>query len=79
MEFFGPDRALNTITPGDGDEWALFLRSKLGENTSRKMAAVAKLIFKRFHRKKLIDTNPFVDLRSNVTHDETGDFTITRR
>ncbi len=77
LEFFGADRPLNSITPGDGDEWALFLRSHLGENTSRKMAGVAKLILKRAHRKGLIEVNPFSDLRTNVTHDETGDFTIT--
>lgn len=77
VEFFGEERLLASITPGDADEWALFLRSKLNENTSRKMAAVAKLFLKRAARKKLIEVNPFSDLRCNVTHDESGDFTVT--
>ncbi len=77
IEFFGAERRLDSITRGDADEWALFLRSKLNENTSRKMAAVAKLFFKRADRKGLIECNPFSDMRCNVTHDETGDFTVT--
>jgi len=72
VEYFGEERLLDSITAGDADEWALFLRSKLNENTSRKMAAVAKLFLKRAERKKLIEVNPFSDLRCNVTHDETG-------
>ena len=50
----------------------------MGENTSRKQAAVAKLIFKRALRKRLIDGNPFSDLPCNMSHDETRDFTVTR-
>ena len=77
IEFFGAERRLDSITRGDADEWGLFLRSKLNENTSRKMASVAKLFFKRAERKGLIELNPFSDMRCNVTHDETSDFTVT--
>ena len=77
IEFFGAERRLDSITRGDADEWALYLRANLNENTSRKMAAVAKLFFKRADRKGLIELNPFSDMRCNVTHDETGDFTVT--
>ncbi|HQX50645.1 MAG TPA: hypothetical protein PLY87_10015 [Planctomycetaceae bacterium] len=49
-EYFGDERRLDSITAGDADEWALFIRTKLNENTSRKHAAIAKLMFKRAKR-----------------------------
>ncbi len=63
---FGEDRPIDSITEGDADEWAAFLRSKLGENTARKMTSVAKQVFKHAVRKRLIESNSFTDLSAAV-------------
>ncbi len=64
---FGEDRPIDSITEGDADEWAAFLRSKLGENTARKIASVAKQVFKHAVRKRLIASNSFTDLSAAVS------------
>ncbi len=78
VKFFGEDRTIDTITEGDADEWAAFLRSNLGENTARKMASIAKQIFKHATRKRLLESNAFVDLSAAFrASDERSQF-VTR-
>lgn len=69
VAFFGGDRNLKDITPGDADEWRIHMlgRKKTpAENTIRKHTAVAKVFFNAAVRKKLIEANPFEDLKSTV-------------
>ncbi len=67
VEFFGAERPLRDIAAGDADEWRVFLVGKgMGENTIRKHAQIAKQFFTAAVRKKLIDANPFADLKSTV-------------
>jgi integrase len=73
-DFFGPDRLLSTITPGDADDWRRWLRrktpSKPGEptppgfadNTARRTCGRAKQFFEAARRKKLISESPFEDI-----------------
>ena len=77
IEFFGADRSVYSITAGDADDWAGFLRSKLAENTARKLAGVAKLAFRYAVRKELISTNPFADLVASVRENPERDHTVT--
>ncbi|MCH9034842.1 MAG: site-specific integrase, partial [Planctomycetes bacterium] len=68
IEFFRADRALGDITPGDADDWRLWLKTeqKLSDNTVRRRCGIAKQFFKAAMRKGLIATNPFTDLVSTV-------------
>ncbi len=67
VEFFGADRPLRDISAGEADEWRVFLVDKrMSENTIRKHAQIAKQFFTAAVRKKLIEANPFSDLKSTV-------------
>jgi len=67
VEFFGTDRRLRDISPGDADDWRIFLLDKgMGENTVRKHSQNAKQFFKDAKRRKLIESNPFAHLKSTV-------------
>lgn len=66
-DHLGEDRPLREITPGDADSWRLYLLGRgLGENTVRKFCQIAKQYFHAAHRKKMIDSNPFLDLKGTV-------------
>lgn len=78
-EFFGSDRPLATITPGDADEWHAkqvgleFAPATIGRNVKR-----AKQFFRAAERKKLIAENPFVDLKAPAQVNKTREFFVTR-
>lgn len=78
VDFFGEDRPIDQITEGDADEWAVHLRKTLADNTARKMASIAKQLFRHATRKRLIASNPFSDLASNVRQNSGRDYTVTR-
>tara|TARA_R110002111_G_scaffold262504_1_gene338985 strand:+ start:175482 stop:176630 length:1149 start_codon:yes stop_codon:yes gene_type:complete len=76
--FFGRDKMLKDITPGDCDEWRLWLTRKgLAENTVRKHCAVAKVFFYNAVRKKLIEENPFQDLKATSIPNKSREYFIT--
>ncbi len=63
---FGENKPLADITPGDADEWRLWMLSRekpLGENTVRRHCGRAKQLFRAALRKRLIAENPFGDMR----------------
>ena len=67
VSYFGEHRIVRNITPGDADEWRLhMLQSGRAENTIRKHTAVAKLFFNAAVRRRLIESNPFVDLKAAI-------------
>lgn len=67
VEFFGENRPLRDISPGDGEEWRLHLLDEgLVENTVRKNTGIAKVFFNAAVRRCLIPANPFADLVSAV-------------
>lgn len=80
IEFFGADRALRDITPGDADDWRLWLKTeqKLADNTVRRRCGIAKQFFKAAVRKGLIAKNPFTDLASTVQRNAERLFFIKR-
>ena len=59
VEYFGADRPLDEITPGDCDEWRLWLadKQKLADNTVRRRCGIAKQFFRHAVRKRLIREN----------------------
>lgn len=67
IECFGAEKSIRTITPGDADEFRLFLLGKgLAENTVRRRCGRAKQFFTAAVRRRLITSNPFADLKSAV-------------
>ena len=63
LEFFGADRPLATIAPGDADDFRLFLLGRLADNTARRNCGRAKQFFRAAVRKRLILSNPFADMK----------------
>jgi len=81
VEFFGADKPLPDVSPGDADGYKLVLiGKKLAPMTVRKRLQFAKMIFRAAVRRRLIPSDPFADVtikagmpdRSRfVTRDET--------
>ena len=63
LAFFGPDKPLGAIAPGDADDFRVFLMERLAENTVRRNCGRAKQFFRAALRKRIIAENPFADLR----------------
>ena len=67
LAFFDAETPLRSLTPGDGDEWRLFLiECGLSDNTIRRRCGRAKQFLTAAMRKGLINSNPFADLKSSV-------------
>lgn len=72
VEYFGADKPLRDITPGDADNWRIWLAQSegLADNTVRRRSGIAKQFFKAAVRRKLIAENPFADLVAAVRRNE---------
>lgn len=79
IDYFGPNKAIRDITPGDADEWAVHLsKLELAENTVRRRCGIAKQFFTAALRKKHIPENPFADLRTSIKEKRDRDFFVIR-
>ncbi|HPF40814.1 MAG TPA: site-specific integrase [Phycisphaerae bacterium] len=67
-DFFGKDRDLPSITPGDADEFRAFLVGKesLAENTVRRRIGLARQVWRAAMRQGIISSNPFDHLPAIV-------------
>ena len=64
VEFFGQNKNLRDITPGDADAWLLWLREKSYANgTTGRTVKRAKQFFRSAVRSKIIAENPFADVK----------------
>jgi integrase len=61
--YFGRARELRTISPGDCDEWVLWLKERYAEATVGKSLKWGKQFFRAAFRKKLVPENPFEDVK----------------
>jgi integrase len=76
---FGRDRDIETITPGDADQFRIWLNGKLGPNTVRRHCGRAKQFFRAAVRRKLLTDNPFADMAdTNVKANRQRDYFVTR-
>jgi integrase len=76
MQFFGEDRQINTITPGDAEDYRKWLqkhgnqrlanKNGLAEATLRRYIGRSKQFFRSALKHQLIDHNPFADEPSSV-------------
>jgi integrase len=78
VEHFGEDKPLADITPGDADEWVVWLKSEYATSTSGRTVRRAKQLFKAAVRRKLIKENPFFDASSPSHPDKSREFFVTK-
>ena len=86
VEFFGADRELRSITPGDADEFCVWLTQKKYSKAAKGYAAatisrrkkLAKQFFTAAHRKHLVPSNPFADVKAGAQNNRSRDFFVTR-
>jgi len=79
LEFFGVNRPLGSITPGDADGFRVFLLERFADNTVRRNCGRAKQFFRAAHRKRLITENPFADMKGcGVRENRQRDYYVTR-
>ena len=65
--FFGNDKLLRDVTPGECDQYRLHLVGLgLADNTVRRRCGVARQFFRVAVRRKLIPSNPLEDLKTTV-------------
>ena len=67
-EFFGDGRALASISPADVDRWAISLKQKYAEATAARTIKRARQFFTAARRGRLIDVNPFEDIKPGSMH-----------
>ena len=78
LEFFGADKPLHEINPGDGDNYKLHLiGKKLAPMTIRKRLQFATMIFRASVRRRLIPASPFADVSIKASMPDRSRF-ITR-
>jgi integrase len=71
VDYFGEDRALRSIKPGECDEWRQHLvQDGYAEATISKWVKQGRQFFKLAHRKGLIDANPFLDIKAGSQRNE---------
>ena len=64
-DFFGDDKPLREITPGEADQWRLYLvKQGMADDTIRRRCGTAKQFFRVAMRRKMVSSNPFEDLKS---------------
>jgi len=86
VDFFGADKPLRDITPGDADRWRLYLISQKGKTaammaagTVRRRCGLAKQFFRAAVRLKLIPNNPFADLVATVQGNAGREYFVSRK
>jgi integrase len=78
-DFFGADRALDTITEGDADRFKTYLMAeKLSAATVARRCGFAKQFFRAAVRHRLIPGSPFGDLKSCVKANKERQRFVTR-
>ncbi|MCL2646275.1 MAG: site-specific integrase [Phycisphaerales bacterium] len=78
-KFFGENRILRSIDPADADQWRQHLRdAKLSASTVARRVGVARQMFKRAVKWKLIHENPFADVKGGSQVNKARMFFVTR-
>lgn len=78
VEYFGPDRPLRDISPGDADGWLLWLRERYAAGTAGRTVNRAKQFFRAAFRSRLIPASPFADVKAPSQVNEARKFFVSR-
>ena len=94
LDFFGADKPLDSFTAGDGDAFAVYLRtvarpadgdtpkdkpSGLSDNTARRRLGIAKQFMRAAIRRKLMAENPFDGQVTAVRDNPRRRYFVTRK
>lgn len=63
VEYFKAEKPLKDVNPGDADAWCLWLRERYADGTAGRTIKRAKQFFKAAVRAKLVDENPFAEVK----------------
>jgi integrase len=66
LSFFGPDRRLSEVSPGDADRFADHLRAEYAQATAAKTIKMARQMFRRAVWLRLIAENPFEGIKAGT-------------
>jgi integrase len=77
-EFFGEALALESITPADVDRWAISLKERYAEATAARTIKRARQFFTAARRGRLLDSNPFEEVKPGSMHNPERLHFITR-
>ncbi|MBX7168595.1 MAG: site-specific integrase [Pirellulales bacterium] len=79
LDYFGADKPLRDITPGDADGFRLHLvKEGLAENTIRRRCGIAKQFLRAAVRSGLVLANPFADLKAAVQRNASRYYFVSR-
>jgi integrase len=79
VDYFGYNKPLAEINENDADQWRLHLLQGRTENTVRKHIAVAKVFFRGAVKRRLIQCNPFAEIKATIQRNEKRDYFISRQ
>ncbi len=80
LEFFGLDKPLSEITEDDAAAWRAYLSEQgLSPSTVNKRSANAKVFFHVAVKRKLIASNPFIELESKSIANKARQYFIERK
>jgi len=80
LEFFGLDKPLSEITEDDAAAWRAFLCEQgLSESTVNKRSGNAKVFFRVAVKRKLIASNPFIELESKSIANKARQYFLERK
>jgi integrase len=77
VEFFALDKNLGDIAPGDADAWVLSLRQKYSDASIALFLKRARQLFRSAVRQRLLQENPFCDLKIPSESNKSREFFIT--
>ncbi|REJ89270.1 MAG: integrase [Planctomycetota bacterium] len=84
LAHFGADRALDSITQADAEDFRIYLKGckgrqgKMAENTIRKTCSIAQQFFEKARKRRLITENPFEELPTTTGGNKAREFFISR-
>jgi integrase len=78
LAFFGADKPLAAITPGDADAFAVWLKGKYAPSTAARTVKWARQFLRAAVRSRLALENPFADLKTPGGVDQARRFFVTR-
>ncbi len=78
IEYFGADKDMSTVTPGDCEDFRLHLIGKgNGENTIRRTVGRARQFWRAAIRRKLLTENPWEGMKTAVKGNESRFYFVT--
>jgi integrase len=78
VEFFAAGRGLRSITPGDADSFAVWMRADYAGASVSRTIKHCRQFFRQAHRKKLIEENPFAEVKPGRMDNADRLFQVTR-